>query len=104
MRVKWTEHALMHRNQVADYIRLRFGAKRKVLFLQEVRQVTQLLKRNPNMGAIDPLFAIRPIAYRSVIINGLSKMVYQVDGNLIIIVAFWDTRSEPKAQAAQVSS
>ena len=36
------------------------------------------------------------------IINGLSKLVYRIDDDVIHIVAFWDTRMEPEHQAAQV--
>ena len=42
-----------------------------------------------------------PLTYRSVIINGLNKMVYRIDGDIIYIVDFWDTRREPVGQAAQ---
>ena len=102
MRVKWTDHALAQREQVASYICLQFGTKRKTLFLRDVREMTRLLRHSPNMGRIDPLFEDRPYAFRSVVINGLSKMVYRIDGETIYIVAFWDTRMEPEAQAAQV--
>ncbi len=60
-----------------------------------------MLVQNPNIGAIDPLYADRPFAYRSVIINGLSKMVYRVDDDIIHIVGFWDCRQEPQNQASQ---
>ena len=59
------------------------------------------LKRTPNLGSIDPLFSDRPIAYRSVVINGLSKMVYYVKDDTIRIAAFWDTRQEPNEQRDQ---
>lgn len=99
MRVKWSDHALAQRKQVADCIRDYFGAKHKILFLQEVRRITGMLKRSPNVGSIDPLFADRSVAYRSVIINGLSKMVHYVKDDTIRIAGFWDTRCEPEAQA-----
>ena len=76
MRVKWSDSAMAQRKQIANYISRCFGAKRKILFLQEVRHTTQLLKNSPNLGSIDPLFDDFGIAYRSIIINGLSKMVY----------------------------
>ena len=90
--------------QIANYIRRQFGAKRKKTFLEEVRSTTMILRRSPNIGPIDPLFDDRPIAYRSVIINGLSKMVYRVDDekDVVYIVAFWDTRKEPQNQVDQV--
>ena len=99
MRLKWTEHAFTQRNQIAIYIHRQFGIKSKVRFLQQVRQMTKTLKQTPNLGAIDPLFADRPACYRSVVINGLSKMVYRIDDDIIHIVGFWDTRQEPQGQA-----
>ncbi len=102
MRVEWTDYADMRRDQVADYIRDYFGAKYKNCFIKEVRKITKMLRRSPNIGSIDPLFADRSVAYRSIIINGLSKMVYRIDDDTIYIVGFWDTRQEPAVQAAQV--
>lgn len=102
MRVIWQTPAKVGRDNVADYIRDYFGAKHRIRFLQEVRHTTKMLRRSPNLGSIDPLFADRPVAYRSIIINGLSKMVYRIDEDVIHIVAFWDTRREPEALAAQV--
>lgn len=103
MKVIWHPRAKAAKRVIADYIRWRFGTDRKDVFMEEVRQTTKLLRLNPNLGSIDPLFSDRPIANRSVIINGLSKMVYYVDGETIYIVAFWDTRQEPNNQVEQVS-
>ena len=102
MKVIWQSNAIRQRTNIADYIRQEFGAKRKTQFLQEVRQMTQRLKSSPNIGQIDPLFIDRPQTYRSVIINGLNKLVYRIDDETIHIVAFWDTRMEPEEQAAKV--
>ena len=99
MRVIWSPRALDAREQIAGYIGRRFGKKHRTEFLQEVRKTTRALKSNPNIGAIDPLFADRPTAYRSIIINGLSKMVYYIDDEFVRIAAFWDTRREPQSQA-----
>ena len=90
---------MAQRKQVADYIRREFGAKRKIRFLQEVRDAIQRLKCSPNIGRIDPLFADRAKTYRSIIVNGLNKIVYYVEGDTIRIAGFWDTRNEPEAQA-----
>lgn len=64
--------------------------------------MTQKLKRSPGIGQIDPLFADRPQTYRSVIINGLNKLVYRIEGNTIHIVGFWDTRMDDDEQASNV--
>ena len=102
MRVKWLDRATRGKQNVASYIRRKFGDDRKDVFLQHVRATTQMLKSHPNLGPIDPLFTDRSIAYRSVIIDGLSKMVYFIKDDTIYIAAFWDTRREPTALASQV--
>ena len=70
--------------------------------MQEVDKTVKLLMRSPNVGQIDPLYANRAFTYRSIIINGLNKLVYRIDNDVIHIVDFWDTRREPKNQASQV--
>lgn len=102
MRVKWSERARRQRDEVANYIRQQFGAKRKYKFKQEIRETTDLLKRSPNIGQIDPLFDDRPQVYRSVIINGLNKLVYFVKDDTIYIAGFWDTRMDDEDQATSV--
>lgn len=101
MIVKWTERALGMRKNIADYIGRQFDAKRRTRFLQEVRHTTQLLRKTPHIGAIDPYYSDRTFTYRSIIVNGLNKMVYRIDGDIIYIVDFWDTRREPQRQASK---
>ena len=102
MKVVWTENAEWHRDQIGDYIFERYGYQRMETFIEQVDQTVNMIIRNPNIGPIDSLFSDRPYVYRSVIINGLSKLVYRIDDDIIHIVAFWDTRQEPEAQAEQV--
>ena len=87
--------------QVARYVNKKFGRKARQEFMQRVKDVEKRIATQPNIGKIDPLYAARPLTYRSVIINGLNKMVYRIDGDIIYIVDFWDTRREPVSQAAQ---
>ena len=101
MRVIWQEPAKVGRRQVAAYIRKEFGTKRAKKFKQEVDDTVKQLMRSPGIGQIDPLFSDRAMTYRSVIINGLNKLVYRVDNDTIHIVGFWDTRREPTDEAAQ---
>ena len=101
MKVVWQEAAKVGRRQVAAYIRKEFGTRRAKTFRQEIDDTVRLLMNSPNIGQIDPLYADRTLTYRSVVINGLNKMVYRIDGDIIYIVDFWDTRREPTNQAAQ---
>ena len=102
MKAIWDPQARKAMRQIARYIQARFGAETRKAFIQKVQDAENLVKLNPNIGKIDSLFAGRSLTYRSVVINGLSKMVYFVKGEIIYIAAFWDTRREPENQAKQV--
>ena len=102
MKAVWHLRAMKGKSQVAKYIRKEFGNKRAKKFRQKVGDTVTMLMDNPYIGKIDPLFEGRALTYRSVIINGLSKMVYYVNGDTIYIAAFWDTRMEPEEQATKV--
>lgn len=103
MQIIWTKNADRQMYLISVYIKKQFGTKRKKEFLLEVRKTTSLLKRNPELGAPDPLFSKCDDVYRSIIINGLNKMVYYIDNDVIYISAFWDTRREPERMANELS-
>jgi len=99
MKLIWEHIAKDQLKEVAGYVRKSFGLNREKQFQQEIRYATRMLLLNPYMGALDPLFSGRSIAYRSILVNRLNKMVYYVDNNDIIhISAFWDCRREPIQQ------
>ncbi len=102
MKLKWDSRAKEAKSQIAAYIRREFGIRRVKQFRQDVDQAAKQLLNSPNIGQIDPLFEDRAKTYRSVIVNGLNKMVYYVEDDTIYIAAFWDTRMEPEEQAARV--
>ena len=101
MKTKWDSKARASYRQIARYINTRFGRKARQDFMRKVDEMAARLQQYPNLGPIDPLFADRPVAYRSVNIGGLSKMIYRVEGDTIYIAAFWDCRREPQSQAGQ---
>ena len=104
MKVIWDPAAKQAKQQIAEYIRKQFGIGRVKKFRQEVDQAARLLMRHPNLGSIDPLYADRAVAYRSIIINNLSKLVYRIEEDIIYIAAFWDCRREPTNQAAKTDT
>ena len=101
MKIVWQNKAEEQKDHIADYIFEYFGYKRMEQFLNEVEQTTRLINEYPNLGAIDSLFTNRQKEYRSVVIDGLSKMVYFVNEDVIYIAAFWDCRQEPEQQTAK---
>ena len=78
-----------------------FGERIRQEFMDEVEQAVLSLTRMPTMGRLDPLFAHRKQAYRSIIVRRLNKVVYFVKDDTLHIAAFWDTRREPRNQARQ---
>ena len=102
MKVHWDPVAMKAQRQVAAYIRREFGVKRAKRFRQDVDDTVKQLLRSPGIGQIDPLFSDRAKTYRSVIINGLNKLVYFVSDDILYIAAFWDTRMDDEDQALQV--
>jgi plasmid stabilization system protein ParE len=99
MKVSWSKKAGDAVVQTSVYILDKFGPKASEEFLQEVQHVSDLLESNPCLGPVEPLLAQKSKPYRSVVLNHLNKIVYYIKGDTIRIVAFWDTRREPKAQA-----
>lgn len=102
MKVNWDPEAKKAQRQVAAYIRKEFGVKRAKKFRQEVDDTVNQLLLSPGIGQIDPLFSDRARTYRSVIINGLNKLVYFVSDDVLYIAGFWDTRMDDEDQATKV--
>lgn len=102
MKAIWDPAARKAQRQVAEYIRHEFGIQQAKKFRQKVDDTVNSLLRSPNIGQIDPLFSNRAKTYRSIIINGLNKLVYFVNDDILYIAGFWDTRMEPEEQAANV--
>ena len=102
MVVEWTKYAEKQRDKIANYISRTFTEKQMQSFIRKVWQSTNLLRHNPYMGHIDPLFADRPISYRSLIVANKNKLVYHIVGEIIYVDAFWDCRCDPEAQAKKI--
>lgn len=100
MNLVWEDLAQEQLEEVANYIEHSFGLKYVRIFQQEVFHTTELLLRNPYMGALDPLLSGRTKSYRSIIVSKLDKMVYYIDDatDTLHVAAFWDCRREPKGQ------
>lgn len=101
MKIRWSPSAKADMRQVARYVNRKFGRKARQEFIERVKNTEKQIASHPNIGQIDPLYADRAQTYRCIVINGLNKMVYRIDGNIINIVDFWDTRREPANQASQ---
>ena len=57
------------------------------------------VRNNSDIGRVDPMFVDLSRSYRSIVIDGLSKLVYFVEDDIIYIAAFLDTRRLPSMMA-----
>lgn len=103
MKILWHKRAVAQLHQVEEYVLRDFGERVRQEFMDEVERAVLSLADMPATGKIDPLFAHRKQTYRSIIVRRLNKVVYYVKDDTIHVAAFWDTRREPKGQAAQTS-
>ena len=103
MKVRWNKQSKEQLRETARYIRLTFGQKVKDEFMQEVRHTNDLLAMNPHLGSTEVFLADLPIHYRSIVVRRLNKIVYRIVDKHIEVVAFWDCRREPMAQARQMT-
>ena len=101
MKIYWHKRAVEQLHQVEAYILRTFGEQVREEFMSEVEQTVLSVAKMPAMGKIDPLFVHRKQTYRSIIVRRLNKIVYYVKGDTRCIVAFWDTRREPRNQVRQ---
>ncbi|MBR3548357.1 MAG: type II toxin-antitoxin system RelE/ParE family toxin [Bacteroidaceae bacterium] len=101
MIIHWHKRAATQLQQVEDYVLQHFGERIRKEFMDEVEQVVTELADMPTMGKLDPLFAHRKQAYRSIIVRRLNKLVYYVKDNTLHVAAFWDVRREPQEQTQQ---
>lgn len=104
MKIIWEPAAKLSLREIARYINNRFGKNSVKEFRHKVSEQEAILLSFPDIGAPDPLFHDRTITYRSVLIYGLSKMVYYIKGDTIRVAAFWDCRQDPTNQASQVQA
>lgn len=102
MNIIWSPSATEALVKTAAYIRKEFGSKSKKRFLDEIKHTAELLKDYPNLGIVESLLEGTPVLYRTIVVGRLNKLVYFINKQTIEIVALWDTRSEPEAQAEKL--
>lgn len=95
MKIHLTELAERQINQTAEYLLQEFGRKTRSEFRHEVQHYIRLLRRNPNLGPVEPLLAHRTLMYRGLVVKPYNKIIYVIMDDVIEVVAVWDTRRDP---------
>jgi len=102
MRLVWDEETFSLVLRTADEIAEERGDRSSVKFLTEVMQSANMLIKHPNYGQREPLLLKSKIPFRRVVVGKLNKLIYYVDGEVIKIVDFWDTRMSPRTLVKRV--
>lgn len=97
MRVRWNDLAKKQLRQVICYVRQNYGKTSKDQFLIKLRGINQLLSNNPYLGKTEFLLVSHFKDYRSLLVTPINKIIYHINNDHIEVVAFWDTRREPKS-------
>lgn len=96
MRVVWSHRAYDNYQIVKRYIKRKFGERKVREFCSEVREATVQISNHPDRGSYELLLEGGSYEYRSILINGLSKLVYVAEDDIINVADFWDCRWEPE--------
>ena len=95
MKVIWSTQATFAWQQIADYIFDEFGYDAMLDFRKKTIENEAQIVKFPNIGTTIVSVKHKTFSFRYVLITRLSKMIYHVDGENIIIDLFWDTRMNP---------
>ena len=91
LKIYWTSTAIKQRNYIFEYWNERNKSKTYSQKLNlKIKERTELLKSNPNIGIQTEFKGIRALSLRH-----FSIFYKKIDSN-IFITAFWDNRQEPK--------
>ena len=95
MIVRVSERAKYNRNKIAEYILRKFGKKALLDFRKEYQRTKRLLSEDPGIGSEESNLSDNKHQYQFTVINGLSIMLYRVEGDIVYVIDMWDTRQQP---------
>lgn len=92
MRIFFSKNAEKDLEEIQIYLDLNYGAKVRDKFVLKIRHALELLMQHPKLGSKEhetkDLYGL--------LIHRHSKMFYRIKNDKITILAFFDTRQNPK--------
>ena len=92
MRIIWSDRAYVRRQAIEDYILFSFGFAAHTEYVEAVEEWKKIVLENPQIGKVEPLLEGMRKEYRSYVISELTKCIYYIENDFIIIVDWLDTR------------
>ena len=103
MKLIWSEGALSDWNDIARYIAAKFGRKAFENFDEKTDEAETQIRQFPESGSPVKTRKHPKLGLKFVFIGDLSKMIYHVAGDTIVIDVIWDTRQSPKRLTQKLS-
>ena len=94
MKVIISERAKYNRDQIARYIFRKFGLKALLDFRKSYKETKRYIAQHPEGCEVEEHLSDEQYTYHFTNINGLTKLLYRIDGETIFIVDMWDVRQE----------
>jgi plasmid stabilization system protein ParE len=91
MQERWTRRAEGDFDAIIEHLLKNWTAKEALAFIERTRKTIDLIKRFPGIGADSERF---PNLKRTPIVKQVT-LFYEVDRDLIHIVALWNNRMNP---------
>ena len=99
MRIVWTKEAQEDLESI-----YRFWASKNEPYsarlYNSLIDEAEVLRRFPEVGALERLLTHRPEQFRSLLANKYYKLVYTVESDNVVIHAVWDCRRNPDTLTA----
>ena len=103
MKPIWTEGAVSDWEGIARYIAVNFGKKIYDEYDEATNMAEKQISEFPGSGTPVKTRKHKNLGLKFVFIGKLSKMIYHVDGEKVVIDVIWDTRQSPKRLAERLS-
>lgn len=103
MKLIWTEGAISDWEGIARYIAVNFGKKIYDEYDEATIKAEKQISEFPGSGTPMKTRKHMDLGLKFVFIGKLSKMIYHVDGETVVIDVIWDTRQSPKRLANRLS-
>jgi plasmid stabilization system protein ParE len=91
LKITWHPKALYRFNQIVTYLENEFGEKTASLFIQKTYGAIFSISILPEIGSIEK----KDLSIRGLVISKQVTLFYQIKGDKIILLNFFDNRRKP---------
>ncbi len=95
MEVVWSENAESQIKLISELYKFHSSKTKAINFTKEIISSTLILKKFPEIGALQEVYPTRNTDYRY-ILSGHYKLIYFISNQFIIIATIFDTRQDPE--------